>query len=94
MGEVKVRRLERRLGTAREEMFVVVYTDSHRDLALLDWADLGVAVNPTRELAAVAADRSMPVQDWDDGRGVEPGFEWMLVEIKRGAARAGASSEA
>lgn len=43
---------------------LTVYTDSHADLPILSMADDPVTVNPTRRLAAVAAERGYRVEDW------------------------------
>ena len=42
----------------------VAYSDSDADLPLLRWADRGVAVNPTRRLAEVAAAEGFAIEDW------------------------------
>jgi len=40
------------------------YSDHHSDLPLLQWADRGVAVNPTKYMAEFAAEHDFEVVDW------------------------------
>lgn len=64
-GDEKIRRImehDRQHALARP---VVVYTDHFSDLALLQWADRGVAVNPSRRLRNVAADAGIEIADFD-----------------------------
>ncbi len=42
----------------------IVYSDHHDDLPLLEWADRGVAVSPTRRLARLARARGLEVAAW------------------------------
>lgn len=43
---------------------VAFYSDHHTDLCLLEAARSGFAVNPTPQLARIAAERGLPVLDW------------------------------
>lgn len=40
------------------------YSDHHSDLPLLQWADRGVAVNPTKYMAEHAAEHNFEIVDW------------------------------
>jgi len=44
--------------------FVFAYTDHHSDLPLLLFADRGVAVDPTRRLARLAAEHGLTTEYW------------------------------
>jgi HAD superfamily hydrolase (TIGR01490 family) len=63
--EGKVTRVEQWLRDLRHAAAdferVTVYSDSHNDLPLLEWATHPVATNPGAELAAVAAERGWPI---------------------------------
>lgn len=43
---------------------VIAYSDHHSDLPLLTWANVGVAVNPTKKLAFLARQHHLTVQYW------------------------------
>lgn len=64
-GTVKVERLNAYFADNRNDWCIVAYSDSHRDLPMLEWADYSVAVNPTQKLRAIALDRKYEIQDWD-----------------------------
>ncbi len=49
----------------RQDVNIIVYSDSSSDLPLLDWADVGVAVNPSPRLKKLAPIHKLTVQDWD-----------------------------
>lgn len=40
------------------------YSDSSSDVPVFGWVDFAVAVNPSRRLARIAAERGWPVVDW------------------------------
>ncbi len=63
-GPEKVRRLHELLGSERDDVWVVAYSDHHSDLPVLLWADEGVAVSPTPTLARAAAERGLRVALW------------------------------
>jgi HAD superfamily hydrolase (TIGR01490 family) len=52
----------------RQASEVIFYSDSSSDLALFRWCDRPVAVNPSRKLARIAAQRGWPVVDWERPR--------------------------
>lgn len=61
----KIRLLNLLLGDKNEgEGQRIAYSDHHSDLPLLQWADRGVAVNPTHYMAEHAQEHSFDVVDW------------------------------
>lgn len=64
-GRDKLQALERRQPGLRERYRVVAYSDHHSDLPLLEWADTGIAVNPTRRLRSIARRRGWQIADWN-----------------------------
>ncbi len=63
-GREKLDRLAARFGAEREQQFVVVYSDHHSDLPLLEWADRPVVVNPSGRLRKEAQSRGWEIQEW------------------------------
>jgi phosphatidylglycerophosphatase C len=63
-GAEKLRRMERLIGQHRGDVHVVAYGDDVSDFALLSWADEGIAVNPSRGLAALATRSRLPIVQW------------------------------
>lgn len=63
-GAEKLRRIESDLPGLRDGHEAVVYSDSHADLPLLQWADRAVAVNPSRRLRRWAEAEGREVVDW------------------------------
>ena len=63
-GEYKVGMLKALLSDDRSKYKIVAYTDHHSDIPLLEWADEGVAVNPTSKLANLAGERGYKVVLW------------------------------
>lgn len=63
-GEAKLAAVRRAVSAWRAAPFVIAYSDHHADLPLLRWADRGVAVCPTRKLAAAAAAEDLAVENW------------------------------
>lgn len=61
-GHEKLERIRAVLGESGAG--VVAYSDHHSDLPLLLWAENGVAVNPTRKLRVLAAEKRLPILDW------------------------------
>lgn len=49
----------------RAHTHITMYSDSRSDLAILRWADVGIAVNPSPRLAALTHTNGFEVQDWD-----------------------------
>ena len=49
----------------RDQVHITMYSDSRSDLAILQWADVGVAVNPSPRLARCVEEYGFEVQDWD-----------------------------
>lgn len=78
-GLVKVERLETLLGGGRGECYVQAYSDHHADLPLLEWADEGFAVHPTKKLAKIAKEQGFRVVRWDDEPLVED-----IVQLGKG----------
>lgn len=64
-GAEKIRRIMEHDGQQALARPVVVYSDHFSDLALLQWADRGVAVNPSRRLRNAAADAGIEIVDFD-----------------------------
>ena len=52
-------------GYDREKTHITMYTDSRSDLAILRWADVGIAVNPSPKLCKAAPEYGFEIQDWD-----------------------------
>lgn len=50
----------------REDVHITMYSDSRSDLDILNWADVGIAVNPSARLAKCAEGNGFNVQDWDE----------------------------
>ncbi|MDQ8756374.1 HAD-IB family phosphatase [Sphingosinicella sp. LHD-64] len=48
----------------RDGLAVRFYSDSSSDRPVFEWADEPMAVNPSRKLARLAAERGWPVADW------------------------------
>jgi HAD superfamily phosphoserine phosphatase-like hydrolase len=48
----------------REGVRLSFYSDSSSDRPAFEWADEAVAVNPSRKLARLAAERGWPILDW------------------------------
>jgi HAD superfamily hydrolase (TIGR01490 family) len=65
-GAEKLRRLEQALPDLRASYRVIAYSDSHVDLPLLRWADVGIAVNPTGRLRTRARQDGFEVVDWSE----------------------------
>lgn len=64
-GEEKLRRVEAFFEGQRPDGPIVFYSDHHTDLPCLNWADRGVAVNPSAKLRAQAGANNVEVVDWD-----------------------------
>ncbi len=60
----KLARVRAVLGDGVEPTEVIMYSDSHADLPLLSWAGQGVAVSPTRKLAALAEKLGLDHRGW------------------------------
>ena len=73
-GPVKLAAVEAALAGARETCRIVVYSDDLSDLALLEWADRGVAVHPGHGLRGRAPSRGIEIADWRCAR-LPPGHE-------------------
>ncbi len=52
-------------GFDRSQAHITMYSDSRSDLAIMGWADIGIAVNPSPRLAAVTEEYGFDVQDWN-----------------------------
>ncbi len=49
----------------RADAHITMYSDSRSDLAIMRWADVGIAVNPSPRLAVLTERYGFEVQDWD-----------------------------
>ena len=63
-GPEKLRRIRETLGRDNGHWNVIVYTDHHSDLPLLEWADSPRVVNPSSKLRRVAVERGYQILDW------------------------------
>lgn len=63
-GDEKLRRIAEVLQGSRGERQVIVYTDHHSDLPLLEWADSPRVVNPSEKMRRIAEQRGYPILDW------------------------------
>lgn len=63
-GAEKLRRLEEALPGLKSRYRVIAYSDSHADIPLLGWADVGIAVNPTRGLRRRVEAGDFELVDW------------------------------
>lgn len=64
-GVEKLRRVEAFFGGTRPDGPIVFYSDHHTDLPCLNWADRGVAVNPSARLRKLAPQNNVEIVDWD-----------------------------
>ena len=67
-GAEKLRRVEALLAQNPElkskTATITMYSDSHSDLDILLWADVGIAVDPNKKLQALAAEHGLAVEHW------------------------------
>jgi HAD superfamily hydrolase (TIGR01490 family) len=63
-GEEKIRRLSSWVGDDRDRVHLLAYGDHHSDLPLLEWADRGILVNPSRKLERTAVERGLEIVRW------------------------------
>lgn len=63
-GDEKLRRVAEILDGRREEWNVIVYTDHHSDLSLLEWADSPRVVNSSEKMRRIAKERGYTILDW------------------------------
>lgn len=49
----------------RDNTHITMYSDSRSDLDIFDWADVGIAVNPSPRLLRCADEHGLSVEDWD-----------------------------
>ncbi len=64
-GDAKRAAFWSRVSTARDQLYLIAYSDHHADLPILTDADRAVAVNPTRRLLRAARLGHLEIQDWD-----------------------------
>lgn len=57
--------LQAKVSFNRDDVHITMYSDSRSDLAILRWADVGVAVNPSPRLADCVEREGFELQDWD-----------------------------
>lgn len=60
----KVVRVEDYIKRPRDEYFVIAFGDDVKDVPILDWADVGVAVTPGLKLRDVAPEKGFSVEAW------------------------------
>ena len=70
-GDEKLRRIAEVLEGTRNEWHVIVYTDHHSDLPLLEWADSPRVVNPSAKMRRIAKKRGYTILDWSSPPGVD-----------------------
>ena len=63
-GDEKLRRIDEVLEGARDAWHVIVYTDHHSDLPLLEWADSPRVVNPSKKMRQIAKERGYTILEW------------------------------
>lgn len=63
-GQEKVHRISKWLRDTNQTQVDIVYTDHHSDLPLLQWANVGVAVNPTEKLRLLSLGKNIKVEIW------------------------------
>ena len=61
--------LEQDEGYNREQCHITIYSDSRSDLALMRWADVGIAVNPSPRLLKEIPKYGFALEDWDKSEG-------------------------
>ena len=49
----------------RSKVHITMYSDSRSDLDIFNWADVGIAVNPSPRLLKCVAEHGLSVVDWD-----------------------------
>ena len=49
----------------RDNVHIIMYSDSRSDLDILRWADVGIAVHPSPRLAKLVSEYGFEVQIWD-----------------------------
>jgi len=49
----------------RQNVHITMYSDSRSDLDIFDWADVGIAVNPSPRLLKRVTEHGLSVVDWD-----------------------------
>jgi phosphatidylglycerophosphatase C len=64
-GRAKVERLKNIFGDDHSDYHIIAYSDHHSDMPLLEWADEGIAVNPTKNLKEKAVTSGFPIEDWN-----------------------------
>ena len=63
-GQEKVKRLTKLLECNDYKSVNIAYTDHHSDLPLLEWAGVGIAVNPTEKLRLASHEAHLQVVAW------------------------------
>ncbi|HHL43566.1 MAG TPA: HAD-IB family hydrolase [Hellea balneolensis] len=58
--------LEQEPDFTRAGVHITMYSDSRSDLAILQWADVGIAVNPSPRLRKHCEQYGFEIQDWDE----------------------------
>ena len=64
-GSEKVERLKSIFGGDHSDYYIIAYSDHHSDIPLLEWADEGIAVNPTNILKEKAIISGFQIEDWN-----------------------------
>jgi HAD superfamily hydrolase (TIGR01490 family) len=63
-GPQKLLRVQQAFAGDRADWEIVAYSDHKTDFPLLEWADVGIAINPTRAHAEIAERAGIPIVDW------------------------------
>jgi phosphoserine phosphatase len=64
-GEEKLRRIIEYCELSNCPRPVTAYSDHVSDTPMLNWADTGVAVNPSRQLLKIAPSQGFTIANWD-----------------------------
>ena len=64
-GAFKLENVKKYFSGQRSHWHIIAYSDHHSDLPLLEWADSGIAVNPTRQLHKIAVQKNLEIQNWN-----------------------------
>ncbi len=63
-GPNKLAQIKKELSNILDNYKTVAYSDHHSDKYLLEWADLGIAVNPTDKLRVIAEQTGFEIRNW------------------------------
>jgi HAD superfamily hydrolase (TIGR01490 family) len=80
-GREKLSRVIASLQADRADVQIVAYSDHEADLPLLEWADVGCAVNPTRRLRRQAVTKGILTLDWSGREGGNA--NWNAISLEK-----------